>query len=414
MKLSIVIPAFNEESAIADVIERTLAARASIRERCAVKDVEIIVVSDGSTDRTTAICASYEEVKLVAFEENRGYGVAIKEGFAQSTGDILAFLDADGTCDPEFLGPLCTALLDEDADIAVGSRMGRDSKMPRVRRFGNTIYAGLLSALGNRTVRDAASGMRALRRSSLPKIYPLPDGLDFALAMSARAILDGELKIVEVPIRYGERVGRSKLRVLRDGLSFLQTMTELALTYRPLRVFGILAAICFAFAFLLGLYPLEHYLHHRGLLEWMIYRLLLSSLVASFGVGLLVAGVICERLLDLPAEKRRARSLKGGVLQRLLSGRRACTAAGALFVLAIAIVWPGLRQFFATGRVLMHWSRAVVGAFMVLAAFQVVVAATVLHVIDLVAEAYAHHRGSGNGGPGAISGRSKGGDGEGQ
>src|SRR3954453_2037528 len=98
-KLTVVIPALNEEGAIASTISRCLAAREEIKLATDV-DVEIIVVSDGSTDRTVEIASEFDAVDLIVFEKNRGYGAAIKEGFAKGSGELVGFLDADGTCDP--------------------------------------------------------------------------------------------------------------------------------------------------------------------------------------------------------------------------------------------------------------------------------------------------------------------------
>ena len=229
MKLNIVIPALNEEDAIASIIERSLAARHTIIQDSPVIDVEIIVVNDGSTDRTAEIAARYDDVRLISFEKNRGYGAAIKRGFAESSGEIVGFLDADGTCDPVFFATLCRALLEERAAIALGSRLGPDSQMPRVRRLGNRVYALILSALSNRVVTDTASGMRVIRREMLRHLYPLPDGLNFTPAMSARALMDNRLKIVECPMAYKERIGESKLHVVKDGMRFLRTIFEMTL-----------------------------------------------------------------------------------------------------------------------------------------------------------------------------------------
>ena len=94
MKLTIVIPALDEEEAIGSTIERCLAARAEIVERSPVDDVEIIVVSDGSTDRTVEIASTYDDIQLIVFPQNRGYGAAIKQGFETGTGNLVGFLDA--------------------------------------------------------------------------------------------------------------------------------------------------------------------------------------------------------------------------------------------------------------------------------------------------------------------------------
>lgn len=99
MKLTIVIPALNEEEAIGGTICRCQQAIPTICENSPVADVELIVVSDGSTDRTPEIARSFQGVSLIEFEQNQGYGAAIKAGFEAGVGDLLSFLDADGTCD---------------------------------------------------------------------------------------------------------------------------------------------------------------------------------------------------------------------------------------------------------------------------------------------------------------------------
>ena len=126
--LTIVIPALNEEDAIGGTIVRCLAAREHIKSAAGLVAVEIIVVSDGSTDRTAEIAKSYEDVKVIVFEKNRGYGAAIKEGWRQGSGSLLGFLDADGTCDPNYFAEICQVTVEESADVVLGSRLGPESK----------------------------------------------------------------------------------------------------------------------------------------------------------------------------------------------------------------------------------------------------------------------------------------------
>ena len=245
--LSIVIPALNEEESIGSTIQRCLDAREHIRRVGRVDDIQIVVVSDGSTDRTAEIARSFADrdsaVRVIVFEQNRGYGAAIKEGFARSSGELVAFLDADGTCDPTVFADLCSTVQQEDAAVALGSRMGPDTQMPRVRRLGNNLYALLLGSLSGQAVSDTASGMRVIRRDALGRLYPLPDGLHFTPAMSARAVMS-HLRIVEVPMPYAERVGESKLRVLRDGVRFLLAISDASLLYQPGRIFRLGALFC--------------------------------------------------------------------------------------------------------------------------------------------------------------------------
>ncbi len=368
MKLTIVIPALNEEQAIAAIIERTLDAREVITATSPVDAVEIIVVSDGSTDRTPDIAAQYADrgVRLIVFEKNRGYGAAIKKGFETGTGELVGFLDADGTCDPCFFADLCRALAEEDAAVAIGSRMGPQSRMPRLRRFGNRLYALLLSALSNRAVTDTASGMRVIRREALARLYPLPDGLHFTPAMSARVLMDDQLHIVERPMRYEERVGESKLSVVRDGVRFLHTILHMTMMWRPARLFLTGAAVCLVAMCLLAAYPLEMWLRLGRLQEDMIYRLLACSLLGTAGVCLLSAGVLADQVHALIA-RRRSRTFVAAALDRLFSFRG---WAITLVPTVPAIVWlvgPGLWTRLTEGVVTVHWSRVVLAGLLVFA-----------------------------------------------
>ena len=117
--------------------------------------------------------------------------------------------------------------------------LGADSEMPLVRRIGNTFFATLLSLVGRSVVTDSASGMRVFRREALGVLSPLPDGLNLTPVMSTRAMHE-RIAVLEVPISYRERVGRSKLSVTRDGLRFLKTIVWTTLTYNPVRILGVI------------------------------------------------------------------------------------------------------------------------------------------------------------------------------
>ena len=215
---------------------------------------------------------------MLAFERNRGYGTAIKTGFAHGRGELVGFLDADGTCDPSVFVGLCRALGEQGADLALGSRMGRDSEMPRIRAVGNALFAWILGISRRQAVEDTASGMRVIRRAALPDLYPLPAGLHFTPAMSARALLEGKLRVVELPMPYAERVGRSKLHVVRDGVRFLTCIVQAAVAYRPARPLLIGACVLALLGLVSGIGPLALYVRSGHLEEWMIYRILLTFL----------------------------------------------------------------------------------------------------------------------------------------
>ena len=249
--LSIVIPALNEADGIEDILQR-LHKTGKALGKVGIDSFEIIVVDDGSRDETVRVVSSIPYVRLVRHWKNRGYGAAIKTGFKRARGDLLAFLDADSTYPPESLAKLCKVLLDNDADVVVGSRRsGSRSKMPLVRRLGNFFWSSLLSFLGKIPVEDPASGMRVLRRRSLAALYPLPDGLNFTPVMSTRAVHEG-LKVVEIPIPYHERSGSSKLSVVRDGTRFLKTIIWTALEYNPAGILSFLGFLALSSSIAVG------------------------------------------------------------------------------------------------------------------------------------------------------------------
>jgi hypothetical protein len=312
--LSVVIPAYNEEDGIADIVERVLAVRGSLAE-VNVPELELIVVDDGSHDRTADIVENYSEVHLIRHATNKGYGAALKTGFHNAKGDLLAFLDADGTYPPEFFPRLCQAAIEQEADLVIGSRMvGEDSEMPVTRRIGNFFFANLISLISNQRISDSASGMRVLRREALPILYPLPDGLNFTPVMSTRALHES-LKMVEVPITYSERAGRSKLSVVRDGTRFLNSIIWTAMNYNPVRILGGIGAAGVALAGIIAAILIVMRLQGITTLgPWGVVGLFIAGVAGVAGVSVFSLGATFNYLVSLFHQ----RPIRQGVLGRPL------------------------------------------------------------------------------------------------
>jgi glycosyltransferase involved in cell wall biosynthesis len=297
--LSVVIPALNEQDGIVRILQRILATQDNLKA-IGVAELEVIVVDDGSEDRTAQIVESMQGIRLIRHRRNRGYGAAIKTGFGRATGDLLAFLDADCTYPPESLVKLCERAIVGKADVVVGSRRsGTESRMPVVRRFGNLIWSSLLSLLVGAKVQDPASGMRVLWRHCLQRLYPLPDGLNFTPVMSTRALHEG-LKVVEIPIPYHERSGRSKLSVVRDGTRFLKTIIWTALQYNPARIMELAGFGALAGSGLIGILIAAARL--QGVTElraWGVFAVYCSLILAVGGVSIFSLGISFNYLVAL-------------------------------------------------------------------------------------------------------------------
>jgi len=295
--LSVVIPAYNEEKGIADIAQRVLAVREGLSN--VGVSLELLVVDDGSRDKTAQLASNIEGVRLIRHPKNRGYGAALKTGFGEASGELIGFLDADGTYPPEYFPQLCREAMN-GTDLVIGSRMaGAESKMPLTRRVGNLFFATLLSLLSHQRVTDSASGMRVFKREVLERIYPLPDGLNLTPVMSTRAVHEG-IKIAEVPIPYSERVGRSKLSVIHDGRIFLQSMVWTALAYNPVRILGIIgmAGIGFAALAALGL-VVARLSGSTNLGPWGVVALFAGLVAGVTGISLFVLGVTFNYLVSL-------------------------------------------------------------------------------------------------------------------
>jgi glycosyltransferase involved in cell wall biosynthesis len=379
---TIVIPALNEEEAIGGTIARCMAACDSIAREAGLGEIEIIVVSDGSTDGTVEIARGFAGIKVIVFEKNRGYGAAIKEGFRVGKGTLVGFLDADGTCDPQYFATMCRLASEDSVDVVLGSRLGPESKMPRIRRLGNRIFAFLLGLLCGRSVTDTASGMRVIRRSALDLLYPLPDQLHFTPSMSAHALLNG-MKVVEIPMSYEERIGQSKLSVLGDGVRFLQTIFEGVLCYRPERLFFMGFSACALLLVLMAAYPAEYYIRHRSLQDWMIYRFAVCALLGSVGFLLLCAGVLTHRMATLGPRRQGGDTFWAPVLANFFSGKPLLAFLTVVGLAALAFLWPGIYDYASTGHVYLHWSRLLAGSFGLLLGFEAAITGVLLQVVTI-------------------------------
>ena len=380
-QLSVVIPAYNEEDGIASIVRRVLDTRPALAASGVC--LELIVVNDGSKDRTPDIVAQYPEVRLVQHRTNYGYGAALKTGFAQAQGTWLGFLDADGTYPPENFPALLDAAHERQADLVIGSRMaGSDSQMPFSRRVGNLFFATLVSLIGNRHISDSASGMRIIRRDALSCLYPLPDGLNFTPVMSTRAIHEG-LKMVEVPIPYAERVGNSKLTIVGDGIRFLQSIIWTALSYNPVRVLGSIGLACLALAGLIGLALVV--IRLQGITElgaWGSLGLFAAQVLTVAGVSLFALGATFNYLVSLGHHKPVRQGLFGRPIFDPPLDRQFGWMGVLVLLGGLAVGGVSLGFGFAGWPVSRLWLYLLSSAMLILVGLQLIISWVVMRVLE--------------------------------
>ncbi len=220
MKLSVVIPALNEEEGIGRTID-------DLNKTLKGLEYEIIVIDDGSTDNTSKIVNEKKAV-LVRHKVNKGYGAAIKTGIKKSKFDTICLLDADHTYPPDEI-PHLMSHYTELGGIISGSRfLGTNTGMPIIRKLGNMFFIRLTSLLLLKRVHDVSSGMKIFSKDTIEKLKPLPDTLDMMLVITIRAIKKG-ISFKEIPITYMDRKGASKLSAFKEGARFFKTIVKTAL-----------------------------------------------------------------------------------------------------------------------------------------------------------------------------------------
>lgn len=394
--LSVVIPAYNEEESISEVIARTLRIEKDLRKATeSIQNIEIIVVDDGSKDRTAERVGKDPRVRLIRHQINQGYGSALKSGFEAARGATVAFLDADGTYPPEEFPRLCRALERKQADLVVASRMqGTSGRMPRLRYVGNAFFARLVSWLVGRPISDTASGMRVFRKEILARLLPLPDGLHLTPVMTVRAYHEG-LKIIEVPIRYRERVGQSKLNVVTDGLRFLNAILRISRLYNPLRLFGAIGITMLTIGLWLGLGPLYYYLQVRRVEDTELYRLFTIMVFFITGINLITFGGLANYIVELAHGKA---IRQHGVLSRILLSRYVLRWSGR-FGLCLMFAAPVLNhraifEYLTTGRIYTHWVYVFTGATLFLIGLQLVMGSVLVAILREVKAARKVHESS--------------------
>ncbi len=276
VSISVVIPAYNEETGIAEVVR-------GVRERmeAARRQFEIIVVDDGSRDRTLDVARGLG-VTVVAHSGNRGYGAALKTGIRQAAGRHILICDADGTYPPESIPMLLESL--DGADMVVGSRTGSSVEIPWLRRVPKLLLRRLAMYLAEAEIPDLNSGLRVFSREAVLEFFPiLPSGFSFTTTITM-AMLCNERAVRFVPINYSKRQGRSKIRPIRDTLNFLILIMRTILYFNPLRVFlpvSLAAGLACAASLAYDL--------------WILRDLTEKTLIFLFGaVQLLAIGVLAD------------------------------------------------------------------------------------------------------------------------
>ena len=277
--VSVVIPAYNEAEAIAQVVTG-IGAAGPWRE--------IVVVDDGSQDETSARASAAGAI-IVRHPYNKGNGAAVKSGIRRATGDYILILDGDGQHQAEDARRLIARL--GEYDLVIGAR-SKSTQATQARRYGNGALNQFASYLTGREIPDLTSGFRAARREHLLEfIHLLPNGFSTPTTTTLAFIKAG-YNVAFEPAEARQRVGTSKIRLARDGAKFFMIILKIVTIFSPLRVFLPIAAI----SLLLGLaYGAWNVVAHARIPNG-------SVLLILFSVVVFLVGLVSEQISALRFE----------------------------------------------------------------------------------------------------------------
>lgn len=260
------------------------------RLRAAQPEAEIIVVDDGSSDTTVKVCAE-AGVRFVTQPYSMGNGAAIKRGARVAKGDVIVFMDGDGQHDPADIGRLVERL-NPRYDMVVGAR-NWSGQAGVGRGIANSIYNWLASWITGFAVLDLTSGFRAVRADKFREFLPLlPNGFSYPTTITM-AFFRSAYAVAYEPLAVHQRIGKSHIRPLRDGVRFLLIIFKIATLYSPLKLF-VPASLAF---FLLGL-------GNYGYTFFSSHRLTnMSVLLFSAAVIVFLIGLISEQITNLTYRK---------------------------------------------------------------------------------------------------------------
>lgn len=277
MIISIVLPAKNEAGAIGQTIEKIL------ETSCIY---EVIVVNDGSTDETLKI-AQQAGAKVVSHPYSKGNGAAIKTGARHAQGDIIIFMDADGQHDPNDI-PKFIEKLNEGYDLVVGARQ-KGSQASVGRGLANGFYNKLATYMTEHQVEDLTSGFRAVRADKFREfLYLLPNGFSYPTT-STMAFFRAGYSVTYIPIHAAQRIGKSHIKLLKDGTRFVLIIFKIATLYSPLKMFLPLAILLFMCA--TGWYGYTLYEYNRFTN--------MSALLYTGSIMVFLMGLISEQITAL-------------------------------------------------------------------------------------------------------------------
>ncbi|OZB74565.1 MAG: glycosyl transferase [Halothiobacillus sp. 14-55-98] len=275
--LSIILPAKNEVGAVGDTVSRI---------RLVFPDAEVLVVNDGSTDDTARV-AEAAGARVITHPYSMGNGAAIKTGARHATGEVLVFMDADGQHDPADI-PRLLARLNDGLDMVVGARQS-GSQASVGRGLANRFYNALASWMTGQKIEDLTSGFRAVRANKFREfLYLLPNGFSYPTTCTM-AFFRAGYGVAYVPIMAAQRIGKSHIRLIKDGIRFLLIIFKIGTLYSPLKLFLPVSLL----HFIVGL---SYYLYTYSEFN----RLSLASVFLwSAAVTIFLIGLVSEQITQL-------------------------------------------------------------------------------------------------------------------
>lgn len=285
-EIAILIPCFNEEKTIAEVIYDF---------KKEIPDAKIYVYDNNSTDKTTEIALANDAI--VKKECKQGKGNVVRSMFRDIEADIYVMVDGDGTYPSSYVHKLIDPIINENMDMVVGDRLSNESYRKENKRlfhnFGNNFVRSIINKLFKSSLKDVMTGYRAFSRYFVKNMPVLSKGFEIEVEMTLHT-LDKSFNIKEIPIEYKDRPegSYSKLNTYKDGIKIVKTIMWIFKDYKPFMFFSFLAAIFFILSIAIGISPIIEFIRYNYI--YKVPSTILAAGLMLFSIIFFTIGLILD------------------------------------------------------------------------------------------------------------------------
>ena len=244
-KISVIVPVYNEEKAVISTIDH-------INQVLSSYDYELIIIDDGSTDKTHQILKKVKGINLITQPYNLGYGASLKRGITESKNEIIVMIDADGTYPVSDIPKLLNYA--DNYSLVTGARIGKGARIPLLRKPAKFLLSTLANFLTGKKIPDLNCGLRVIKKSNVLQYFNiLPQRFSFTITHLLACLTNGHT-VKFIPVNYHKRKGKSTIHPIKDFIHFNTVILRVITYFNPFKIFFLISSTLLLLSILIFFY----------------------------------------------------------------------------------------------------------------------------------------------------------------